>query len=179
MSLAYPFIFPECYVDTNLIEHLIHGSVNHQHSCNKVVGTLRGRFRDRFAIGIVDLDKKPVGYLEECETIASSTHLRILKHRQKPHYMITINPAVDQFLLDCAVEQNISPEAFGFPSKLEEFISRTKTATSNKDQNIRRLIVAISGNKELCLMQNTLMYLKANTYSSSPNAIKEIWSQPS
>ena len=50
-------IMPECYVDTNLIEYLIGDTVSHQHCCSKVVGTMKGRFADRFAVGIIDEDK--------------------------------------------------------------------------------------------------------------------------
>lgn len=32
-------VMPECYVDTNLIEYLLDGVVNHQHCCSKVVAS--------------------------------------------------------------------------------------------------------------------------------------------
>ena len=53
MRLDHPNILPECYVDTNLIEYLMHGTVSHQQGCNQVVGTLKRRFSDRFAVGVI------------------------------------------------------------------------------------------------------------------------------
>ncbi len=57
-------VMPECYVDTNLIEYLLDGVVNHQHCCSKVVGQLNNTFADKFAIGIIDKDK--VGTVVKC-----------------------------------------------------------------------------------------------------------------
>ena len=51
-------VMPECYVDTGLIEYLLSAGVNHQHCCAKVVGQLKTTFADRFAIGIIDKDKR-------------------------------------------------------------------------------------------------------------------------
>ena len=47
MRLDYPNVIPECFVDTNLMQYLLNGTVNHQHCCSKVVGTLKGKFSDR------------------------------------------------------------------------------------------------------------------------------------
>ena len=73
MRLDHPNILPECYVDTNLIEYLMHGTVSHQQGCNQVVGTIKRRFSDRFAVGVIDKDKVKVGYLAElCQTTRCS-----------------------------------------------------------------------------------------------------------
>lgn len=85
-------VLPECYVDTNLIEYLLDAAVNHQHSCSKVVGQLNSTFADRFAIGIIDKDKVELGYIRECEDIAKTEHLTLMKHRTRPQYLITIAP---------------------------------------------------------------------------------------
>ncbi len=172
MSIDHVNIIPECFVDTNLIEYLVNGTVNHQHCCNKVVGTLKDKFKDRFAVGIIDRDKVEVGYLGECEEIISSTHLCIWKHRSLPHFLITICPATDGFLLDCAKEQGINLETFELPSELEDFIKRTKKTTSNKDADLRRLIEAIRENGEIVALKNILRYFQKNTYQSKIDDIK-------
>ena len=172
MSFNPLCIIPECYVDTNLIAYLVNNNVNHQHCCSKVVGTLKGKFKDRFAVGIIDRDKDEVGYLSECEEIISSTHLCIWKHRSLPHFLITIRPAIDGFLLDCAQEQGVSPETFGLPSELEDFINRTKKITSNIDPALRRLIEAIRENGEIVALKKILQYLLENTYHSKNEEIK-------
>ena len=58
-------IIPECYVDTNLVSALLGGiGVNHQKSCNKVVGRMKDKYGDDFAVGIIDNDKRRPGYLK-------------------------------------------------------------------------------------------------------------------
>ncbi len=53
------FIIPECYIDTNLVETLIATEgCNHQKGCNTVVNTMKRRFGDKFAVGIIDHDKR-------------------------------------------------------------------------------------------------------------------------
>lgn len=44
MSLSFPNVLPECFVDTNLMQYFLKGTVNHQHCCSKVVGTMRDKF---------------------------------------------------------------------------------------------------------------------------------------
>ena len=171
MSIDHPTIIPECYVDTNLIGYLVHGTVNHQHSCNKVVGTLTDKFSDRFAVGIIDKDKVEVGYLRRCTQIAASEHLGIWKHNDLPHFLITMSPAVDKFILDCAREQNVKTETFGLPSQLKDFLMRTKTITSGKDPNLRRLIEAIRDNREMVALNGVLQYLINQTYQASSESI--------
>lgn len=90
-------VMPECYVDTNLIEYLLDGVVNHQHCCSKVVGQLNNTFADKFAIGIIDKDKVELGYIQDCDEIAKTEHLTLLKHKSRHHYLITISPAVDKY----------------------------------------------------------------------------------
>lgn len=87
------YVIPECYVDTNLIEYLLSAGVNHQHSCSKVVGQLRTTFADRFAIGIIDKDKVEQGYIKECDVVAKTRHLTLMKHHKWHQYLITIAPA--------------------------------------------------------------------------------------
>lgn len=100
-------VMPECYVDTNLIEYLLDGVVNHQHCCSKVVGQLNNTFADKFAIGIIDKDKVELGYIQDCDEIAKTEHLTLLKHKSRHQYLITISPAVDKFVLDSAKEQGV------------------------------------------------------------------------
>ena len=135
-------------------------------------------FADRFAIGIVDNDKIKIKYLDECEAIISSTHLNVLKHCRLPHYMIvigTVDRAMDGFLWDCAEEQNISLEKYNLPTVFKDFKDRLKQKTSNRDPDIRRLVKAISSNKEIVAFQKLLLYLKDNTYQAKRDDIVRIF----
>lgn len=119
-------VMPECFVDTNLIEYLLNAGVNHQHCCSKVVGQLKSTFADKFAIGIIDKDKVQLGYIQECDIIAQTEHLTLMRHRERHQYLITIAPAVDKFVLDCAREQMVDVTAFGLPSELMKFTKESK-----------------------------------------------------
>lgn len=157
-------VLPECYVDTNLIEYLLDAAVNHQHSCSKVVGQLNSTFADRFAIGIIDKDKVELGYIRECEDIAKTEHLTLMKHRTRPQYLITIAPAVDGFVLDCAKIQGIDPKIFDIPSDLKGFTRVSKSVTSNTDVRFKRLFAAIKDNSEIVALKRTLKYLNEMQY---------------
>lgn len=159
-------VIPECYVDTNLIECLLNHFVNHQHSCSKVVGTMKDKFADSFAIGIIDNDKVEMGYLSQCNLLSQTEHLTLYKHKTRHHYMITIAPAVDMFVLDCAKEQGIAVENFNLPSDLKAFTKVTKQVTSNADSRFKSLFYAIQQNAEINALKQTLLYLNDAMYKA-------------
>ena len=142
-------VMPECFVDTNLIEYLLNAGVNHQHCCSKVVGQMKSTFADRFAVGIIDKDKVQLGYIQECDVIAQTEHLTLMKHRERHQYLITIAPAVDKFVLDCAEEQMVDVKAFGLPDELKRFTDETKRVSSNSDPRFKSLFAAIKNNNEI------------------------------
>lgn len=81
---------------------------------------------DKFAIGIIDKDKVQLGYIKECDAIAQTEHLTLMKHRKRYQYLITIAPAVDKLILDCAEEQRVNIKDFDLPSELKKFTAETK-----------------------------------------------------
>ena len=94
MNQRTDYIIPECYVDTNLVETLVctYGC-NHQKGCNQVAKVMQEKFADRFAVGIIDADKRKPGYLKEFNEIASSEsrqceygRLRIITYSKGFHY---------------------------------------------------------------------------------------------
>lgn len=166
MKHKYLNIIPECYVDTNLIEYLVGAGVNHQHSCTKVVGLLNNQFKDKFAIGIIDLDKVQLGYIRECRKIASTEHLCLMKHITRKQYLITVSPAADGFILDCATTEDIGPNDYGLPSQLKDFTKVSKSVTSNKDMRFRNLFKALRNNNEFRALGASLKYLIENEYKA-------------
>ncbi len=168
-------VIPECYVDTNLIEYLLDAGVNHQHCCSKVVGQLNTTFADKFAVGIIDKDKVEVGYISECYVIAQTEHLTLMKHRERCQYLITISPAVDGFVLDCANEQGVDTEAYGIPSTLKQFTKISKSVTSNSDNRFKSLFTAIRGNSEISSLKMSLKYLCDKKYTSNDVMLRDIF----
>ena len=132
------YFVPECYVDTNLVESLLDSDgVNHQKGCNTVVNTMKGKIlKDGFAVGVIDSDKRKPSYVNEFTEIAHTEHLSLLKHTTKAHYLIMVSPAMDKFILDCAVEEGVDLTEFNLPSDLNAFKDQTKVS-SQKKENIR------------------------------------------
>lgn len=167
-------VMPECFVDTNLIEYLLNAGVNHQHCCSKVVGQLKSTFADKFAIGIIDKDKVQLGYIQECDVIAKTEHLTLMKHRKRHQYLITIAPAVDKFVLDCAQEQMVDVKAFGLPDELRSFTDETKRVSSNSDPRFKSLFAAIKNNSEIHSLKMVLKYLCDNKYTSDSDHLRKL-----
>ncbi len=167
-------VMPECFVDTNLIEYLLNAGVNHQHCCSKVVGQLKSTFADKFAIGIIDKDKVQLGYIQECDVIAQTEHLTLMKHRKRHQYLITIAPAVDKFVLDCAEEQMVDVKAFGLPSELMKFTKESKSVSSNSDPRFKSLFAAIKNNSEIHSLKMVLKYLCDNKYTSDSDHLRRL-----
>lgn len=165
-------VIPECYIDTNLIEFLLNAKVNHQHSCNNVIKALNDK-KDEFAIGIIDNDKRKVAYINDCKEIIKTKHLTLFKHKERNQYLITIYPAADDFILNCAKEQGVDVSNFELPINLKDFLKETKTITSNKDQRFKKLFKEIKNHKEISLLQKVLTYLCENKYQSNVEEIKK------
>lgn len=170
------FIIPECYIDTNLVETLVcHGGCNHQKGCNQVAKIMREKFADRFAVGIIDADKRRPGYLTEFREIASSEHLRLLRHRSRPHVIILVFPAADGFILSCAESARINMADYGLSPVLKEFTSQTKNVMSNKDVRFKRLFRAMRNVREMRLLESVLSYLATATYNATDEEIRLIF----
>lgn len=167
-------VLPECYVDTNLIEYLLNAGVNHQHSCTKVIGQLKTTFRDNFAIGIIDRDRVEMGYIYECDNVAHTNHLTLFKHKQLPQYLITIEPAIDKFILDVVKEQCVNIEQFGLPSEFKAFIKISKSVTSNTDSRFKRLFAELNENAEINALRNALRYLLDTRYNADLTQLQKI-----
>jgi hypothetical protein len=167
---------PECYVDTNLIEYLLAAKVNHQHCCSKVVGQLKTTFANQFAVGIIDRDKVELGYIKECDVIAQTTHICLMKHKNRCQFLITIRPAIDGFVLDCAEELGVDMADFELPSSLKEFTKVTKSVTSNVDKRFKNLFKDLEQHWEISILKRCLLYLSKEKYQAKVDTLKEIFS---
>lgn len=176
MTQRADFIIPECYIDTNLVETLVcMGGCNHQKGCNKVAKVMQEKFADRFAVGIIDADKRRPGYLSEFCEIVSSEHIKLFRHRVRPHFIILVHPVADGFILSCAEVANVNMADYGLSSKLKEFTAQTKNVMSNKDPRFKRLFRSMKGIGEIKLMESLIAYLANNKYQASSDRILEIF----
>lgn len=173
MNQRADFIIPECYIDTNLVETLVcTGGCNHQKGCNQVAKVMQEKFADRFAVGIIDADKRRPGYLSEFCEIASSDHIKLFRHQVRSHFIILVHPAADGFILSCAEVANINMADYGLNSNMKEFTAQTKNVMSNKDSRFKRLFRAMENVGEISLMKSIIEYLVDTTYEASNDDLK-------
>lgn len=166
------FIIPECYIDTNLVETLVcSGGCNHQKGCNQVAKVMQEKFADRFAIGIIDADKRRPGYLHEFREIVSSEHLKLFRLPVRLHYIILIEPAADGFILSCAEAAHVNMTDYGLSPVLKEFTAQTKNVMSNQDVRFKRLFKSMKNTGEMRLLGSILTYLVSTTYNANDDEI--------
>ena len=167
MTTRANHIFPECYVDTNIMKTLLRlDGVNHKHGCSQVMaGMKNGHFADSFAIGIIDDDKKKTYDYHEFQTLAQSGHLRLMKHKTRHHYLIFVCKAAEDFLLSCAAELTLDLSNYGLPDTLEGLKEVTKDCESDKEPRIKKLVNALRTSSEMSRLERTLAYLQSKQYN--------------
>lgn len=176
MNLRTDFIIPECYIDTNLVETLIcSAGCNHQKGCNQVAKIMQEKFANRFAIGIIDADKRRPGYLNEFKEIASSKHLKMFHHPTRAHFIILVRPAADGFILSCAEKAQVNMTDYGLAPTLKQFTVQTKNVLSNKDLRFKRLFKAIEDAEEMELLKSVLNYLVSAKYDADDHQISSLF----
>lgn len=158
-------VIPECYIDTNLTETLTGIICNHQKGCANVVKQMIEKRSDRFALGIIDKDKRAVGYVAEFDLVAENECLQVLKHQERPHYLIFIIPAVERFVLHAAEELNVSLADFGLPTEMKDLTRVSKQQDSKNDPRFAQLFVALKESRGLKTLKSVVEYLHANQYS--------------
>lgn len=172
MNQRADFILPECYVDTNLVETLAcPGGCNHQKGCNQVAKVMREKFADRFAVGIIDADKRRPGYLSEFREIACSEHLKVFRHPVRSHFIILVHPAADGFILSCAESAQVNMMDYELSPVLKEFTAQTKNVMSNKDVRFKLLFKSMKDIGEMKLLKTVLTYLVSTTYNADEDKV--------
>lgn len=163
-------IIPECYIDTNLVETLLNikgcwiDGVNHQKGCNTVAKTMMTVKKNVFALGVIDTDKRVPSYVEEFNVIGSFRHISLMKHKDKDHFLLMINPAMDTLILACAAEVGIDLAKYDLTSELKAFTNITKDVDSKKDARFKRLFKDIQEAKEMEILGDVLAYLYNHKY---------------
>lgn len=140
-----------------------------------VANTMKNKYAERFAVGIIDRDKKEVSYLKEFSLVANDDHLFVFKHGSKPHFIIQISPAVEKFILAAVEEKGVSLADFSIPSDFEELKKRTKSVTSKNDDNFKRLFKSIADTKCVMRLKTVLQYLVQQRYSVDEEYIRQLF----
>jgi hypothetical protein len=178
MKLDY-HVIPECYVDTALIETIVppdnQRGYNHQMGCNKIASKMRIDFKDDFALGIIDKDKKSIKYLEEFGLIVSNRNLFLFKHANKHHFIIQIYPAIEKFLLDSSLEVDLDLSVYGLENELEGLKRITKKQTSKKNPQLIGLFKELKKRNasQIVTLAKWINYLKMKNFLSNIDEIKK------
>ena len=180
--MKYNEIMPECFIDSTLVESLLDAKVSHKHSCNEVAREMeKGKYKDAFAVGIIDNDKRKISYVESFDEIGRTDNLTFLKHKDKHHYVIKVgkeHKAMETFIKANVDAIGMKMEDFNLPSDLAELIEQTKDSVSTqKDPRIQKLCKTMRQSPEVAKLQDVLAYLAANKYNVDIEELKKMISQ--
>ena len=170
---------PECFIDTTLVGSLLDAKVNHKHSCNEVAREMeKGKYKDSFAVGIIDNDKRKISYIENFEEIGRTDNLTFLKHKDKHQYFIKVgkeHKAMETFIKANVDAIGMKMENFGLPSDLAKLIEQTKDSVSTqKDPRILKLCRSLRQSPEVDKLQDVLTYLADKKYSVDIEVLRSI-----
>ena len=163
-------IMPECFIDTTIVTVLLDAQVSHKHNCDEVAKAMeRGNFKDAFAVGIIDNDKRKITYIEGFEEIGRTDNLTFLKHKDKHQYVIK-----ETFIKANVEAIGMKMEDFGLPSDLDELTKQTKDSISTrKDPRLLSLFKALRRSPEVAKLKDVLEYLAANKYNVDLEELKK------
>lgn len=174
-------IIIECYIDTKLIKALVppRTKYNHQKGCPKVVKVMQDNFKDDFSIGIIDRDKKELGYANEFDLVIEvPNNLQLFRHQNKNHYLIFICPAVEKWIISCALDAGILLSDYDLPNDFRSLMKITKTSKDENDDefstNFRELFKALKTENpaKIAVLTFWIEYLKANPYQADLDFIR-------
>jgi len=171
---------PECFADTLLIEMLVptERGYNHKHNCFKVEDEMKsGALKDKFAVGIIDKDKKQIGYLSQFSIIDEIKDTLILwRHtdKQKHHYVIQLCPALEKWIMKICEEEQIDLSDFEL-NDLDIFRREAKSTSSINNRKLKSLFAEINNkvnNTSVKKLKNWLTILKEKNYQIDINELK-------
>lgn len=169
-------IIPECYADTNLVQTLLQmKGANHQKSCGQVTNKLQSTFKDKFAVGIIDLDDKQSDYSEKSVEIARSAEVTVCRHPNTHHYLIKINNVLESFIVNCAKEVGIDLSPLGLPFEVNALMKRTKKQEAKTDPELSNYFKKLSSSTEMSLLKDVLEYLYNSTYAVKDDELIQIF----
>lgn len=168
-------VIPECYVDTCLTETITSTTgFNHQKGCTTVCKVMKEKFFDRFALGVLDKDKRTPSYLNEFDLIGSKKSIHLYKHPQRHHYIIQLEPAIEEVILKAAIEKNIRMVDFGLPDNKVDLMKITKSQTSKKSSKFSRLFTELADTSDFKTLSDLIKYLATNKYNCQREYLESV-----
>lgn len=173
-------IIPECFADTLLVETLVPPAkgYNHQRSCFKVESAMK-HLSNKFAVGIIDKDKKQIKYLDQFDVFDSCNEDLILwRHKDKltHHWIIQICPALERWILRICEDEKISLNEFG-NIPFEGLKYYTKSSERLNNPKLKSLFKELCQRKEnisIRKLKGWLTILKEKNYQVDINELKNV-----
>lgn len=143
-----------------------------------VLETIRKKFANQFAVGIIDADKKePPALNDYNDTIAQNEELTLRKDPSANHYILQVNHVMENFLLDCAKEIGYDMSELGIVQTLEGLKNITKNKNSQENPLVSKLVKNLKAAKSLKIMEVNLNYLKDHPYDASEEDLKKLFEE--
>lgn len=172
------YFIPECYFDTVLLKKLLRTNkrLMHRKGCNNVIRDLESeRLKNSFAVALIDKDKTELNYLKECKVLYDAEKLILLKHANKNHFIIQLNPPLEKWIVEILNENNLRIEDFGYSGNYKKLKKQIKADIDDEsDEKLNRVLNAII--KTDCLtikkIKSFLIYLKEKNYDADLNELR-------
>lgn len=141
--LRYPYLIPECNVDTAFVEMLGYTEPNHAPNIQEVCRIMQNNKANAICIGFIDDDKKKPTYISSFKPLEESKYFRLLKHETKSQFLVIAIPAMDKVIYNLCQDFNIDLSKYGFPNDFTAFLNKTKKLAIKSDRNFKNLLNAI------------------------------------
>ena len=166
-----PNILTECYVDTLIAKIILfpQKDYNHKKGCNDVLKKIRNKFANQAAFGIID-DDKTVNKFDDFSLLKKhNEHLKIYKYNSKPHYIVRIGKAAEDFILHCAKQCSISLDDYELPADVAGLKKVTKNIESleGSESKFKNLFLDIKQHEssDFHKLAQWIELFKANPYN--------------
>lgn len=141
--IKYPNLIPECNVDTVFVEALGYKNPTHAANIAQVCRIMDQNLTRQSAIGFIDDDKKKPQYFNSFKVFDQTTKVSLFKHSERPHYLVVVKPAMDEFIHNLCSELEIDVIKYGLPRDLKAFIKETKSPSIRSNPKFRNLLNTI------------------------------------
>jgi len=164
-------ILAECFVDTLIAKTILFPQKDYTHKkgCNEVIKHMNNVLANQAAFGIID-DDKTIRKFDDFSLLKKhNEQLSIYKHVDKPHYVVKIGKAAEDFILKNAQKCNTELADYGLPSDLEGLKKVTKHINSLKkaETKIKKLFLTLKQNEnsDFFKLAQWIDLFKANPYN--------------
>lgn len=133
---------------------------------------------DKFAVGIIDKDKRQIKYLEQfkiIDEVKGNGALILWRHKtlEKHHFIVQICPALEQWLKEVCERENIDLSEFG-ENVLEGIKYHTKSTSRLNDPKLQKLFAEVnkkSDNTSIRKLKNWISLLREKNYKVDINEL--------